>query len=48
MKTSVISVLVLTAVLAGTVAARAQTGPYESPAKLAPTGEIDQLVFGTG
>jgi hypothetical protein len=45
MKTSVISVLVLTAALSGAVASRAQTGPYESPAKLAPTGEIDQLVF---
>ncbi len=44
-KASVISALVLMAVLTGTVAARAQTGPYESPARLAPTGEIDQLVF---
>ena len=46
MKASVISVFVLTVVLTGTVAAQAQTGPYESPAKLAPAGEIDQLVFG--
>ena len=46
MKKSAISVLVLTAVLAGTIATRAQTGPYESPSKLAPVGEIDQLVFG--
>jgi hypothetical protein len=46
MKKSVISALVLTAVLTGTIAVRAQTGPYESPSKLAPVGEIDQLVFG--
>jgi hypothetical protein len=45
MKASVIPALVLTAALMGAGAARAQTGPYESPAKLAPTGEIDQLVF---
>ena len=45
MKTPVISVLVLAAVLTGTIAARAQIGPFESPAKLAPESEIDQLVF---
>ena len=45
MKASVIPALVLTAALMGAVVARAQTGPYESPAKLAPTGEIDRLVF---
>src|ERR1035438_438235 len=45
MKTSVISALVLMAALSGAVAARAQTGPYESPAKPALAGEIDQLVF---
>src|ERR1035441_6209602 len=45
MKTSAISVLVLMAVLTGAIAARAQTGPFESPAKLTPAGEIDQLVF---
>ena len=45
MKASVIPALVLTAVLTGTVAARAQTGPYESPAKPAPAGEIDQPVL---
>jgi len=45
MKASVIPALVLTAVLTGTVAARAQTGPYESPARPTPTNEIDQFVF---
>jgi hypothetical protein len=45
MKTSVISALVLLTVLAGDVPARAQTGPYEIPAKLTPTGEVDRLVF---
>ena len=45
MKASVIPALVLTAVLTGTVAARAQPGPYESPARPAPTNEIDRLVF---
>ena len=45
MKTSAISALALTAVLTGTIAVQAQTGPYESPAKPAPTGEIDRLVF---
>jgi hypothetical protein len=45
MKTSVISALVLMAVLTGTMVARAQPNPFESPAKLAPEGEIDQLVF---
>ena len=34
------------AAFTGTVAGRAQTGPYESPAKPAPEGEIDHLVFG--
>jgi len=46
MKTSVISALVLLAALLGTVAARAQTGPYESPGNPAPNGEIDKIVFG--
>ena len=45
MKKTAISALVLTAVLTGTIAVRAQTGLYESPAKLAPESEIDQLVF---
>jgi hypothetical protein len=45
MKTSVISVLILMTVLIGTVAARAQPGPFESPAKLEPENEIDRLVF---
>ena len=46
MKVPVVPALVLMAALSGTVATRAQTGPYESPARLAPAGEIDQLVFG--
>ncbi len=46
MKTSLISALVLTAILTGTVVAWAQTGPYESPAKLTSDGKIDELVFG--
>jgi hypothetical protein len=33
------------AALMGPVAARAQTSPFESPAKLTPVGEIDKLVF---
>ena len=45
MKTSAISALVLTAVLTGAIAVRAQPNPFESPAKLAPTCEIDQIVF---
>ncbi len=45
MKIPVISVLVLVANLAGTIAVLAQTGPYESPAQLTPTGEVDRLVF---
>ena len=45
MRVPVIPTLVLMAALTGTIAARAQAGPYESPAKLTPAGEIDQLVF---
>jgi hypothetical protein len=46
MKPLVLSMLVLLAVPTGTVAVRAQTGPYESPAKLAPENKIDELIFG--
>jgi hypothetical protein len=45
MKTLLISLLVLMAVLMGTVAGRAQINPFESPAKLAAEGEIDKIVF---
>ncbi|HTY89413.1 MAG TPA: DUF1553 domain-containing protein [Candidatus Acidoferrum sp.] len=45
MKASVISTLILLAALRGPIAARAQTGPYESAARPAPAGEVDRLVF---
>jgi hypothetical protein len=46
MKASVMAALVLMAALNGTVAARAQTNLFESPAHLAPEGEIDKIAFG--
>jgi hypothetical protein len=45
MRTLAISGLVLVAALRGTVAARAQTSPFESPAKLTAEGEIDKIVL---
>jgi len=45
METSLISVVVLTAALAGAGAEKAPVPAFESPAELTPAGKIDELVF---
>jgi hypothetical protein len=46
MKALVISAFVLLAAGSGRITVHAQTSPFESPARPAPEGEIDKIVFG--